>query len=180
MAATSSASLSAFYECYVCHGLAPDLETLLHHNCAMYANSPANAAVSNDPLPTSSSNNLERWLDEDVRLLITTWAEHKHMFGSKATKKEVFDKIAEQFRKISGRLVTGEQCMRKWGKITSKQKEIEDHNKKTGNDKKSWKFYEELCEREPGNEWDECVKWNMFFTDKHFPLKFPKFSGIFW
>ena len=60
---------------------------------------PFTAAVSNDPLPTSSSNNLERWLDEDVRLLITTWAEHKHMFGSKATKKEVFDKIAEQFRK---------------------------------------------------------------------------------
>ena len=50
------------------------------------------------------------------------------MFGSKATEKEVFDKIAEQFTKISGRLVTGEQCMRKWGKITSKQKEIEDHN----------------------------------------------------
>ena len=68
------------------------------------------------------------------------------MFGSKATKKEVFDKIAEQFRKISGHLVTGKQCMRKWGKITSKQKEIEDHNKKTGNDKKSWKFYEELSE----------------------------------
>ena len=105
---------------------------------------PFTAAVSNDPLPTSSSDNLERWLDEDVQLLITTWAEHKHMFGSKATKKEVFDKIAEQFRKISGRLVTGEQCMRKWGKITSKQKEIENHNKKTGNDKKSWKFYEEL------------------------------------
>ena len=42
MAATSSASPSAFYECSVCHGLAPDLETLLHHNCAMYANSPAN------------------------------------------------------------------------------------------------------------------------------------------
>ena len=42
MAATSSASPSAFYECSVCHGLAPDLERLLHHNCAMYANSPAN------------------------------------------------------------------------------------------------------------------------------------------
>ena len=62
------------------------------------------------------------------------------MFGSKATKKEVFDKIAEQFRKISGRLATDK----------------------------------------PGNEGDECVKWNTFFTDKHFPLKFPKFSGIFW
>ena len=29
---------SAFYECSVCHGLAPDLETLLNHDCAMYAN----------------------------------------------------------------------------------------------------------------------------------------------
>ena len=25
-----------------------------------------------------------------------------------------------------------------------------------------------------------CVKWNTFFTDKHFPPKFPEFSGIFW
>ena len=58
----------------------------------------------------------------------------------------MFDKIAEQFTKISGRLATGEQCMRKWGKITSKQKEIEDHNNKSGNDKRSWKFYEELFE----------------------------------
>jgi len=29
---------------------------------------PFTAAVSNASLPTSSSNNLERWLDEDVRL----------------------------------------------------------------------------------------------------------------
>ena len=56
----------------------------------------------------------------------------------------MFEKIAEQFTKASGRLVTGEQCLRKWGKITSKQKEIEDHNNKSGNDKKTWKFYEEL------------------------------------
>ena len=60
------------------------------------------------------------------------------------TRKEVFDKIAEQFTKISGRLVTGEQCIRQRGKITSKQKEIEDHNNKSGNNKNSWKFYEEL------------------------------------
>ena len=58
----------------------------------------------------------------------------------------MFDKIAEQFTKISGPLVTGEQCMRKWGEITSKQKEIEDHNNKPANDKKSWKFYKELSE----------------------------------
>ena len=59
---------------------------------------------------------------------------HKHMFGGKATKKDVFEKIAKYFAKISGGSVSGEQCLRKWGKLTSKHKEIEDHNNKTGND----------------------------------------------
>ena len=104
-------------------------------------NQPENVADT-----SGSSKNLERWEDSDVRLLITTWADHKHMFGGKATKKDVFEKIAKHFTKISGRFVSGEQCMRKWGKLTSKHKEIEDHNNKTGNDKRSWKFHEELTE----------------------------------
>ena len=86
------------------------------------------------------------WENTDVRLLITTYADNKHLFGGKATKKDVFVKIAELFTKASGRLVTGEHCLGKWGKITSKQKEIEDHNNKSGNDKKTWEFYGELSE----------------------------------
>ena len=82
-----------------------------------------------------------------MRLLITTWSDHKHLFGAgKATKKDVFEKIAKQFIQTSGRMVTGSQCLGKWGKLLKKQKEIEDHNNKSGNDKKSWKFYEELSQ----------------------------------
>ena len=62
------------------------------------------------------SSELDRWEDSDVRLLITTWSDHKHLFGGKATKKEVFEKIVEAFTKESGGSVTGEQCLRKWGK----------------------------------------------------------------
>ncbi|CAH3163603.1 unnamed protein product, partial [Porites lobata] len=54
----------------------------------------------------------------------------KHLFGGKSTKKEVFDKIAEQFTATSGQL----------------QKEVEDHNNKSGKDRKSWKFYNELSQ----------------------------------
>ena len=68
------------------------------------------------------------------------------MFGGKSTQKEVFDEIAEQFTATSGHLVTGEQCMRKWSKLLTKQKEVEDHNNKSGNDRKSWKFYNELSQ----------------------------------
>ena len=63
----------------------------------------------------------------------------------KGHQERCFEKIAEAFTKESGRRVTGEQCLRKWGKIVSKQKEIEDYNNKSGNSIKSWKFYEELA-----------------------------------
>ena len=49
----------------------------------------------------STTVNLERWEDADVRLLITTYADNKHLFGGKATKKDMFDKITEQFTKAS-------------------------------------------------------------------------------
>ena len=89
---------------------------------------------------------VERWENADVRLLISIWSDHKHLFGGKSTKKEVFDKIAEQFIATSGQLVTGEQCIRKWSKLLTKQKEVEDHNNKSGKDRKSWKFYNELSQ----------------------------------
>ena len=75
---------------------------------------------------------------------IITYPDNKHMFGRKATKKNVFKKIAEQLTKISGHVFTGKHCMRKRGKITSKQKRKEDHNNNSGNDKKTWKYYNEL------------------------------------
>ena len=36
------------------------------------------------------SLNLERWEDVVVRLLITTYADNKHLFGRTVTKKDVF------------------------------------------------------------------------------------------
>ena len=35
---TSLSSSSSLYECSVCHGLAPDFQTLINHNCAIYVN----------------------------------------------------------------------------------------------------------------------------------------------
>lgn len=39
--------------------------------------------------------------------------------------------------------MTADQCLRKWKKLESKQKEVEDNNSKTD---KMWKFYEEMKE----------------------------------
>ena len=59
-------------------------------------------------------------------------------------RKTSLKKIGKHFKKILGHFVSGGQCIRMRGKLTSKQKEIEDHNNKTGNVKCTWKFYEEL------------------------------------
>ena len=43
----------------------------------------------------------------------------------------MFEKIAEEFNGTSDVVVTGDQCFRKFKKLESKQKEIEDNNSKT-------------------------------------------------
>ena len=47
----------------------------------------------------SSPVDLERWKDTDVSLLITTYADNKYLFRGKGTKKDLFEKIVEQFTK---------------------------------------------------------------------------------
>ena len=64
----------------------------------------------------------------------------------KTTKKEVFAKIATEFNSISEKQVTADQCLRKWSKLESKQKEIEDNNKQTGRARKSWKYHDDMSE----------------------------------
>ena len=49
----------------------------------------------------STTVNLERREHADVRLLITTHADNNHLFDGKATNKDAFEKIAEQFTKAS-------------------------------------------------------------------------------
>ena len=40
---------------------------------------------------------------------ITKYVDNKHLFGGKATKRDVFEKLAEKFTKASGRLVRRER-----------------------------------------------------------------------
>ena len=87
---------------------------------------------------------LERWEDKHVRLLIESYLQFKGLIGQANTKKSVFDKIAAEFNKHSDIKVSAEQCLRKWKKLESKQKEIDDNNKQTGRAHKTWKFQKEM------------------------------------
>ena len=75
--------------------------------------------------------------------------------------------IAFEFNKNCKEKVTGAQRLRKWGKLVSQHKEVEDHNKKTGNSRKDWKFDDARAECLEDN-----VSVNPSFTmesSAHFP-----------
>ena len=105
-----------------------------------------NVDVSFDSSENEKLNYLDKWEDQDCKLLMVCWSDHKHLFGGKTRKKDIFEKIAKAFNEKSKRIVSGEQCMRKWNKMVTRQKEIQDHNNKSGNDRKTWKYYEELSQ----------------------------------
>ena len=80
--------------------------------------------ISSETDTSNMSSYLERWDDKHVKLLISCYGDHKHLFGKgKTTKREVFSRIAYSFNGQS-----------------------EDHNNQTGNDKRKIKFYDELSE----------------------------------
>ncbi|CAH3163881.1 unnamed protein product [Porites lobata] len=89
-----------------------------------------------------SHSMLERWEDFHVKLLVSCWQKQRLEFGKgKATKKDIFNRIANEFNSISTDVkVTGEQCSRKWLKLEASHKKITDHNNTTGADKKTWKL----------------------------------------
>lgn len=115
------------------------------------------------PQVEQATNNsvLDRWEEKDTRLLISSYYENKHLFHNrgKKTKKEIFKAIAGTFNSTSDRQVTGDQCLRKWTKLEAKYKEVEDHNKITGNERKTWKFMKEM-----GNCLESSPKINPEYT----------------
>ena len=87
-------NFQGYYECSACHVLAPDHGNLLQHECGLWTTLKSSFV--------STTVNLERREHADVRLLITTHADNNHLFDGKATNKDAFEKIAEQFTKASG------------------------------------------------------------------------------
>ena len=80
-----------------------------------------------------------------MQMLICCWKENKSFFGNgKSTKKKVFEKIATDFNAMSDLKVSGIQCLRKWAKLEAKQKEIVDHNNKSRNGTRTWKYYTQM------------------------------------
>jgi len=76
-----------------------------------------------------------------------SYLKFKSLIGQRNnTNKGVFDKTAAEFNKHADIKVTGEQFLRKWKKLETKQKEIGDNSRQTGRAHKTLKFHNEMVQ----------------------------------
>lgn len=77
-----------------------------------------------------------------VLFLLDTYVEREEKFSSgKFSQKKIWEDIAEAMRhKIP--LITGPQCAAKMRSLKKTYKSVKDHNSKSGNDRRTWLFYE--------------------------------------
>lgn len=59
----------------------------------------------------------------------------------KQPQKKIWEAIAEKLKE-EGYNVTGPQCASKMRSLKKTYKSIKDHNSQSGNDKRSWPFFE--------------------------------------
>ncbi|KAJ7389077.1 hypothetical protein OS493_033939 [Desmophyllum pertusum] len=125
---------------------------------------------------TGSYDKLVRWEDAHVKLLIGILEQKfKPLFKGKKTKKEIFDLIAFELNKNCKEKVYGDQCLRKNGEGWSvNHKEVEDHNRKTGNESKGTVNFMISCYECLNNEVSinpACYNGKSTAANVHFPRK---------
>ena len=88
------------------------------------------------------------WTREATLQLISLYEEMKELFQNvNYKKKQVWEMIAVRMQSgKSGSSPRAEQCEGKWKALTLSFRKCEDHNNKTGNDRRECPFYKELSE----------------------------------
>lgn len=107
---------------------------------------------SNNEFHSLSDNVIFKWPHEAILLLIEEYNIRKDDFNSgKTSQKKIWDAISKKLVE-KGFNVNGPQCMSKFAGLKRTYKATKDHNTKSGNNTKSWVYYDvmnELLGRKP-------------------------------
>lgn len=90
------------------------------------------------------------WADEETKLLIEKYKEHKEKFQT-CPKKKVWLKISRDLLKHNVNK-DGSKCDEKWRNLKKKYDKVRTENDKSGNATVSWKYFEdfqEIYEKDP-------------------------------
>lgn len=83
-----------------------------------------------------------RWSHEAILLLLEKYRQREHdMYSGKISHEKVWEQIA-QVMNNKGYIVTGRQCTTGINTMKRTHKAVRDHNKQSGNNKRSWKYFD--------------------------------------
>ncbi|XP_036143148.1 uncharacterized protein LOC105839115 isoform X3 [Monomorium pharaonis] len=83
-----------------------------------------------------------RWSREAILLLLEEYRQREqNMSSGKISHKKAWEQIAQTLQS-KGYMVTARQCNTRVNTMKRTYKTIKDHNKKSGNDKRSWQYYD--------------------------------------
>lgn len=83
-----------------------------------------------------------RWPHEAVMLLLEEYRkQEQNMSSGKISHKKAWQQIA-QIMNSKGYMVTSRQCTTRVNTMKRTYKTVRDHNRKSGSDKRSWKYLE--------------------------------------
>lgn len=100
-----------------------------------------NEAIS-DIVYCMFSGCLYRWTTPCVLLLLDTYKANEQKFtNGKQFQKKTWEEVSETLKR-NGHNVTGPMCAAKLRSLKKTYKTIKDHNNKSGNDRRTWQFFE--------------------------------------
>ncbi|CAG9825745.1 unnamed protein product [Phaedon cochleariae] len=104
------------------------------------------ASTSGVPSYASNNETSENQEDEGDEPLLETYRRlEKKFLSGKHSHKKSWEEISQILEK-EGYTATGPQCASKLRSLKITYKSIKDHNNKSGNDKRTWPFYEIMDE----------------------------------
>ncbi|KAG5869067.1 hypothetical protein JTB14_028774 [Gonioctena quinquepunctata] len=100
---------------------------------------------------------LYRWSPPCVFLLLETYREMENTFNNgKLSHKKLWKQISQELI-AKGYNVTGPQCASKLRSLKKTYKSTKDHNNKSGNDRRTWQFFEIMDDIFSGKAWSKPV-----------------------
>ncbi|XP_018365219.1 PREDICTED: uncharacterized protein LOC108770291 isoform X2 [Trachymyrmex cornetzi] len=87
-----------------------------------------------------------RWADEPTRLLLATYKRHENLLHTgKLSVKKFWEMISNKLKERAYD-VTGQQCKSKINRLKKTYKNVKDYNNKSGNNKRTWLYFEIMDE----------------------------------
>ncbi|KYN01658.1 hypothetical protein ALC62_07539 [Cyphomyrmex costatus] len=98
-----------------------------------------------------------RWPHEAILLLLQMYTDNEHHLTSgKTTHKKFWELIASKLI-ANGYNVTGVQCKSKMAGLKNTYKNVKDHNAKSGNSRRTWRYFEMMDEIFNKKPWAESL-----------------------